>query len=639
MLIKLIWSYLRHHKFPLALALFMQILQACSMLAFPTLNALIIDKGISVGDTGYILSIGTIMLGVITVHIASTLTSSYLIARLSMGLGRFLRLKMYSKVQRFSTHELSAFGSDTLITRTTNDVQQIQMVVMLTFAMGIISPLMLIGSLVMMIATDVVLSLVLTAALPLLLGFIIFVFMRLAKLFRLQQKRVDNVNRVVREHLSGARIIRAFVQHERAHRDFTVANDDVLEVMLKITKTFAFVFPIAQLIISFSSVAAVWFGALRIESGNILVGQMTAFLLYLNFVLFSFLMASSVIWMVPRAHIAAQRIIAVLDTDPLLWRRTNTNTPLPPSPLTFGFTNVSYTYPQAQLPCLKDVTLTFHPGTTTAIIGSTGSGKTTLMRLFARLIEPSSGTYWLSASTLSRQSAASPSQIPALHPQLHSTDVSVSQLRKRIAMVPQSAYVFRGTIASNVSCLPTEFFGRPLDHLHEEDAASGHSFHPDYTTGTHSTGSPSSVCEQEEVRQRVREALKAAAAWDFVAALDDGMDTIVEAGGVNFSGGQRQRLAIARALYRQADLYIFDDALSALDYTTDATVRHHIAARCKNAAVIMVAQRVATIRHADSIVVMDDGRIVAQGTHAELLRTCPIYQEIAASQLSDSEVA
>lgn len=558
----------------LLIVILAQTIQTLASLALPTLNARIIDHGVTVGDTTYIWHTGGLMVATTLIQAAGQGVATYYSAKTAMSIGRDLRRDTFARVLSLSPTQTRHFGPPSLITRTTNDVVQIQNTIFFGLIIMIQAPIMGIGGIIMALAQDIGLSLLLVLVIPLLLAVIGGLMAALRPLFILNQRRLDTLNTAMREQLTGVRVIRAFVRHTYMLQRFTTANDNLRAVSLKIGGLFALMFPAIQLIIGASTVAVTWFGAHRIDSGAMEIGAMTAFLSYLMQILMAVMMSAMVFIMIPRAEACATRIREVLATTPDIQDPT---TPKPlPATSQIQLHDVSVHRPGATHPILEGITLGFAPGSTTGIIGSTGCGKTTLISLLPRDIDPTAGSVTIGGVDI--------------------REVSLEKLRSRIAIVPQKAYLLSGTIAQTIAGADT----------------------PD--------------------PQRVEAALRAAQAWDFVSALPEGINAPVEAGGTNFSGGQRQRLTIARALYTNADIYIFDDSFSALDYGTDARLRAGLRdAIGPHAAVIIVAQRVASIRHADSIVVLNEGHVVGQGTHQDLLGTCEVYQEIVASQLTAKE--
>ncbi|WP_037906640.1 ABC transporter ATP-binding protein [Actinacidiphila yeochonensis] len=577
MLIRLLRSHLRPYKRPIGLLVVLQLLSTIGALYLPTLNADIIDNGVVKGDTGYILGMGGVMLGVTVGQMVCAIGAVYFGARTAMSLGRDVRKSVFDQVQRFSAREVGRFGAPSLITRTTNDVQQVQMLVLMSFTLMVSAPIMCVGGIIMALGQDVPLSSLLLAVVPVLGVAVSLIVRRMRPLFRTMQKRVDTVNRVLREQITGIRVIRAFVKDDYEQRRFGGANDELSAVSLATGRLMALMFPTVMAIVNFSSVAVLWFGAHRIDSGGMQVGALTAFLSYLMQILMSVMMATFMFMMVPRAEVCAERIQEVLDTE--------SSVAPPAAPVTkllrhghLLLDDVDFAYPGAEAAVLRGVRLEARPGRTTAVIGSTGSGKSTLLGLVPRLYDATGGRVLVDGEDVAR-----------LEPEL---------LARTVGLVPQKPYLFSGTVASNLR------YGRP-------DATDEELWH----------------------------ALEVAQAKDFVEKLEGGLDAPIAQGGGNVSGGQRQRLAIARCLVRKPEIYLFDDSFSALDYATDAALRKALARETAEATVVIVAQRVSTIRDADSIVVLDEGRVVGAGTHAELMAGNDTYREIVLSQLTEQEAA
>lgn len=551
--------------------------QSIAALALPNLNAEIIDEGVVTGDTGFILRTGALMLGITLVQIACAVIAVYFGAKTAMGLGRDLRQAIFTRVGEFSEREVSRFGAPSLITRTTNDVQQVQMLVLMTCTMLIATPIQSVGGVIFALREDVQLSWILVVAVPVLLAVMAFIIVRMLPLFRVMQERIDTVNRVLREQLTGMRVVRAFVREPMERERFGVANDELTETALKTGRLFALMFPSVMLVLNVSSVAVLWFGAFRVESGELQIGSLTAFLSYLIQILMAVMMATFIGVILPRAAVSADRIGEVLETE---------STVAPPvAPVTeltmrgqLELRDATFAYPGAEQPVLRDVSFTARAGQMTAIIGSTGAGKTTLVNLLPRLFDVTGGAVLVDGV-----------DVRELDPDL---------LWSRIGLVPQRAYLFSGTVASNLR------YGNP-DATDEELWA----------------------------------ALEVAQARDFVEAMPEGLDAPIAQGGTNVSGGQRQRLAIARALVKRPEIYVFDDSFSALDTATDRRLRAALAREVADATLIVVAQRVSTIVDADQIVVLEDGAVVGIGTHDELLGSSAEYAEIVASQLSAEEAA
>ena len=576
MLVWLLRQYLTPYRREIAIIVALQFVATMAVLYLPSLNADIIDDGVAKGDTGYIIRTGSVMLVVSLVQILCSVGAVYVGARTASLLGRDLRSSLFHHVGSFSGRELAHFGAPSLITRTTNDVQQVQMLVLMTFTMMVTAPIMMVGGVLMAVREDVGLSWLVAVSVPLLFASVGLIASRMVPGFREMQTRIDAVNRVMREQITGIRVVRAFVREPVETERFGRANEDLARVAVRVGRWMATMFPVVMLILNVSSVAVLWFGGHRVDEGAMQVGSLTAFLAYLVQILMAVMMASFMLMMVPRAAVCADRITEVLDTG--------TSVVPPAEPVTeptgsgLRMRGVSFTYPGAEAPVLRDVDLDVRPGTTLAVIGSTGAGKTTLVNLVPRLFDVTDGVVEVEGVDVRR-----------LDPDV---------LWSRIGLVPQKAFLFSGTVASNLR------YGKP-------DATD------------------------EEMWQ----ALEIAQARDFVEAMPGGLEAPIAQGGTNVSGGQRQRLAIARAVIRRPAIYLFDDAFSALDLATDARLRAALAPHTTDAAVLVVAQRVSTIIDADEILVLEDGEVVGRGTHDELLRDNPTYQEIVASQLTPEEAA
>ncbi|HCU50826.1 MAG TPA: multidrug ABC transporter ATP-binding protein [Micromonosporaceae bacterium] len=577
MLIRLLRRHLRPYRQPLLLVVFLQLIQTLATLYLPTLNADIIDFGVVKGDTGYIMRVGGVMLAVSLVQIVCSIVAVYFGARVAMAVGRDIRAAIFQRVQEFSAREVGDFGAPSLITRTTNDVQQVQMLALMTFTMMVSAPIMMVGGIVLALRLDVELSGLLLAVIPALVATVGFIIIKMRPLFRGMQGNIDEVNRVMREQITGIRVIRAFVRDKQEQERFAVANTDLTAVSLAVGKLMALMFPMVMLIINISTVAVLWFGAQRIDSGEMQIGALTAFLSYLMQILMAVMMATFMFVMIPRAEVCAERVEEVLDTS---------SSVVPPkNPISFLGTHgrlelreVEFRYPGAEQPVLRGVDLVAQPGETTAIIGSTGSGKSTLLNLVPRLFDATGGQ--------------------VLVDNVDVRELDPNALSRTIGFVPQKPYLFTGTVASNLR------YGK-ADATDEE----------------------------------LWRALEIAQAREFVEQMPEGLNAPIAQGGTNVSGGQRQRLAIARALVRQPEIYLFDDSFSALDYSTDAALRAALAHETADATVVIVAQRVNTIREADRILVLDDGQVVGTGTHSELMRSNETYREIVLSQLTEEEAA
>ncbi|TFD31248.1 ABC transporter ATP-binding protein [Cryobacterium cryoconiti] len=577
MLWKLLVTYLRPYWRLLTAVVVFQLAQSIASLYLPTLNADIIDEGVATGDTGYILRTGGLMLLITLFQIVCAIVAVYFGAKAAMALGRDLRGAVFTRVGEFSEQEVTRFGAPSLITRSTNDVQQVQMLVLMTSTLMVTAPILSIGGVIMAIRQDVQLSWLIAVSVPVLLIAVGLIIVRMVPLFRLMQTRIDTVNRVLREQLTGIRVIRAFVREDVETVRFGQANTDVTETALRAGRLMALMFPVVMLVLNVSSVAVIWFGAFRIQDGSMQVGTLIAFLSYLMQILMAVMMATFMAVMIPRATVSADRIGEVLGTE------SSVRPPGHPVVDTIGrgeleLVGVGFAYPGAEQPVLSDVSFTVHQGQTTAIIGSTGSGKTTLVNLLPRLFDATSGSVRVDGV-----------DVRELHPDL---------LWGNIGLVPQKPYLFSGTVRSNL------LYGKP-----------------------------------DATEEELWEALTIAQARDFVQEMPEGLDAPISQGGTNVSGGQRQRLAIARALVKRPELYIFDDSFSSLDLATDARLRQALALGTGGATMVIVAQRVSTIVGADQILVLEGGRIVGRGTHDELLESNKTYQEIVSSQLAAEEAA
>ncbi|MEU9673371.1 ABC transporter ATP-binding protein [Streptomyces parvus] len=577
MLIKLLRAHLGPYKKPIVLLVLLQLLQTCATLYLPSLNADIIDNGVVTGDTGYILEFGGLMIAVSVLQVLCNVGAVYYGARTASALGRDVRAAVFDRVQSFSARELGRFGAPSLITRTTNDVQQVQMLVLLAFTLMVSAPIMCVGGIIMALGLDVPLSAVLLAVVPVLGVSVGLIVRKMGPLFRTMQERLDGVNRVLREQITGNRVIRAFVRDGYEEKRFRGANTELTDVSVATGRLMALMFPTVMTVVNLSSIAVVWFGAHRIDSGGMQIGALTAFLAYLMQIVMAVMMATFMFMMVPRAEVCAERIEEVLGTE---------SSVVPPvAPVTelrrrghLEVRGAEFRYPGAEEPVLRNVDLVARPGETTAVIGSTGSGKSTLLGLVPRLFDVTDGEVLVDGE-----------DVRTLDPAL---------LARTVSLVPQKPYLFSGTVATNLR------YGNP-------DASDEELWH----------------------------ALEVAQAKEFVETLEHGLDAPIAQGGTNVSGGQRQRLAIARTLVQRPEIYLFDDSFSALDYATDAALRAALGRETAGATVVIVAQRVSTIRDADRILVLDEGRLVGTGTHHELMDGNETYREIVLSQLTEAEAA
>ncbi|WP_434809882.1 ABC transporter ATP-binding protein [Microbacterium sp. bgisy189] len=571
MLGKLLVRYLRQYKLLLAGVLIFQFASAMASLYLPRLNADIIDKGVTNGDTAYIWSNGVLMLGIALGQIVASIIATYFAARAAMSVGRDIRRDVFQKVSGFSEREVSRFGPGTLITRNTNDVQQVQMLAMMGATMLVTAPLLAIGGIIMAVQQDVGLSWLIAVSVPVLLVIAVLIISRMVPLFRAYQTKLDNVNRIMREQLTGVRVVRAFVRERIEEDRFRVANTDIMVVGRKVGSLFVIMFPLAMLVLNVTVVGVIWFGGIQVDAGNVEIGTLFAFMQYVGQILMGVLMATFMTIMIPRAAVSADRIGEVLDSDDRLERPAQPITEFT-APGTVEFDDVTFTYPGADVPVLQGISFRAAPGETVAIVGSTGSGKSTLVSLIPRLFDATAGAVRVAGVDV--------------------READLDRLWQGIGYVPQKAFLFTGTVASNLR------FGK-------EDASDEELWH----------------------------ALEIAQGREFVAEMAGGLDARIAQGGTNVSGGQRQRLSIARAVVRRPDVLVFDDSFSALDLTTDARLRQALWREMPDITKIVVAQRISTVTDADRIVVLEDGRMVGLGTHEELLETSETYREIVESQL------
>jgi ATP-binding cassette, subfamily B, multidrug efflux pump len=577
MLYRLVRTHLTPYAVPIGVLLVLQLIGTLASLYLPSLNGRIIDEGVAVGDTAFILRAGAAMLAVSLVQVLATIGATRIGAQTAASLGRDVRGSVFRRVGSFSAQELSRFGAPTLISRSTNDVTQVQTVVYMFFAMMVSAPIMMVGGIFMALREDIGLSWLVAVAVPALAIAIGAIISRMIPHFRAMQEAVDSVNRILREQITGVRVVRAFVREDVERERFGVANRTYTDTALAVGRLMALAFPVVMVIFNASTVAVLWFGAIRIDNGDMQIGSLTAFMSYLIQILMSVMMATFMSMMIPRASVSAGRISTVLDTESSVHAPT-APTPVPAGPVTVELRGVTFAYPGAESPVLREVSLRAEPGTTTAVVGSTGAGKTTLLGLVPRLHDVTGGQVLVGGVDV--------------------REAEPEDLWSHIGLVPQRPYLFTGTVASNLR------YGDP--HATDEE---------------------------------LWDALRVAQAADFVRSMPEGLESPIVQGGTNVSGGQRQRLAIARALVSKAGIYLFDDAFSALDVATDQRLRAALRPVTREATVIVVAQRVSSIRHADRIVVLDDGVVVGQGSHDELLATCPTYVEIVESQQAMEEAA
>ncbi|WP_214729849.1 ABC transporter ATP-binding protein [Exiguobacterium sp. s168] len=564
------------YKWAVLAVLILVFAQSMSDLYLPTLMADIIDKGVVTGDTAYIWKIGAVMLGITGIGALAAVAASYYSSKASMGLGRDIRRQVFNHVERFSLQEFDQVGTASLITRTTNDITQVQQVVIMMLRMVVSAPIMFIGGLIMAVSKDSKLSLVIVAAMPVLVLSILLILWKGVPLFGKVQKRLDRLNLVLRENLTGIRVIRAFNRERDEQVRLTKANADLTEVSIKVNKIMAFLMPVMMLVMNLTVVGVIWFGGIRIDNGGMQIGDLMAFIQYVMQIMFALVMASVMFVMIPRAAVSAKRINEVLEMTPTMTDEGTQTADREKGTLVFD--RVTFRYPGAETPVLSDISFTARPGEVTAVIGGTGSGKSTLVNLIPRFYDVTEGSIRVNG--------------------VNSQDVPQEELRSKIGFVPQKALLFTGTIAENIR------FGK-------EDATD----------------------------EEVAHAAHIAQATDFIERMPDGYDARIEQGGSNVSGGQKQRLSIARALVRRPDLYVFDDSFSALDFKTDAALRKALREETREATVLIVAQRVSTVIDADQIIVLDEGKVAGIGTHDELFANNAVYQEIVKSQLSEEEIA
>lgn len=572
-----LFRFLYPYRISITIVLALIFLQALSDLYLPTLMADIVDTGIVKGDIPYILRIGGFMLLITAIGMICSISASFLSAKISAGFGKLIRNRVFTHVENFSLQEFDRLGTSSLITRTTNDITQVQQVVTMMLRMMISAPMMCIGGIIMAVSKDAKLSLVFVIVLPVIAAAIFAVVSKGMPLFKAMQVKLDKLNLVLREGLIGIRAIRSFNRIDHEKRRFDEANVDLTKTAVKVNRIMALLMPVMMLVLNFSSIAIIWFGSIRIDSEDMQVGSLMAFLQYAMQIMFSLIMVSMMFVMIPRASASAIRINEVLDMipeikDPVQIKHADSQRGC------VEFRKVTFRYPGAEKCALTDISFSASPGEVTAIIGGTGSGKSTLISLIPRFYDIDSGSILVDGVDI--------------------RDMSQESLRGKIGFVPQKAVLFSGTVAENIR------YGK-----------------------------------EEATDQEIRHAAEVAQATEFITGLKDGFDSVIAQGGANVSGGQKQRLSIARALVRRAEIYIFDDSFSALDFKTDANLRMALKEEITDSIVFIVAQRVSTVMDADRIIVLDEGRIAGIGNHRELMDTCEVYQEIVFSQLSEEEIA
>ncbi|MUV36941.1 putative ABC transporter ATP-binding protein [Lentibacillus sp. JNUCC-1] len=567
------------YKWMVAFVVLLVFLQAMSNLLLPTLMGNIVDHGVVEGDIGYIWKTGAAMLGVTALAVGVAVLASYYSARVAMGHGRDIRRDVFSHVQTFASREFDEIGTASLITRTTNDITQIQRVMMMLLRMVIMAPLMMVGGIIMAVSKDPKLSLVVLGVMPFLVAAIVLILKKGMPLFKAVQKRLDRLNLVMRENLTGVRVIRAFNKEAAESERLKTANFNLTDVTIKVNKLMAFLMPLMMLLMNLTVVAIIWFGGLRIDGGNMAIGDLMAFIQYVMQIMFSLVMASMMFVMLPRAAVSANRVNEVLETERSITDNKSAAAPADASQKgALAFDHVTFYYPNAEEPALSDIDFTSKPGEVTAVIGGTGSGKSTLVNLIPRFYDVSEGAIRVNGADI--------------------REVPQDDVRSSIGLVPQKAFLFSGTIAENIR------YGK-----------------------------------SDATMEEVRWAAQVAQADEFISELEKGYDTHIDQGGSNLSGGQKQRLAIARALVRRPDVYLFDDSFSALDYKTDAKLRQALKEEVSEASILIVAQRVSSVTDADRIIVLDNGEVKGVGTHEELLESSDTYREIVKSQYGEEGIA
>jgi ATP-binding cassette subfamily B protein len=572
-----LFRFLKPYRFSIAAVLVLIFFQALFELYLPTLMANIIDIGVVQGDTNYILRVGGLMLLVAAIGAVCTIIAANLSSKTAMGFGKILRGKVFSRVEEFSLNEFDKIGTASLITRTTNDITQIQMLVMVMLRMMVTAPMMFIGGIIMAVSQDAALARIIIVIIPVIVVGVAIVMKKSTPLFKVMQEKLDRVNRVLREGLTGIRVIRAFDRIDYEKRRFNDANLDLTSTAIRVNRIMAGAMPLMMVAMNFMAIAVIWFGGIRVDQGSMQVGSLMAFIQYIMHIMFSLIMVSMMFVMIPRASASAVRINEVLDTVPEIKDAKEVK-----SDGTgrghVEFKDVTFSYPGAERPVIRDISFVSRPGEVTAVIGGTGSGKSTLVNLILRFYDIDSGSILINGVDI--------------------RDMSQEDLRSKIGFIPQKAVLFSGTVADNIR------YGKENATLEEVEWAA-------------------------EIAQ----------ATEFITSMNDGFNSMVAQGGTNLSGGQKQRLSIARALVRRPEVYIFDDSFSALDFKTDAKLRAALERETMESTVIVVAQRVSTVMDADRIIVLDNGEIAGMGSHKDLLKTCNVYREIVMSQLSEEELA